>query len=128
VRRRALVLVGVLAVALLLGSACAIVLGVQDDTHAASAVICSCEPWQSSLPDCQQDVEGRLTGATPDVRSKWLQDFGNQCMMSCPDMFTCFYEAPVCLSTGSTCKQPLECCSYFPNNDATACQVPGVCK
>jgi hypothetical protein len=126
--RKALVLVGMLAVAPLLGSACAIVLGVQDDTHAAAAVICSCEPWQGALPNCQSDVEGRLTGAPSDVRTQWLQDFGNKCMLSCPDMFTCFYEPPVCTSTGSPCGQPLECCSYFPNNDLTACQPHGVCK
>jgi hypothetical protein len=123
-----LALAGLIAVASLLGPACAIVLGVQDDTNVAATVICSCEPWADALPNCQQDVETRLTSASSDVRTKWLQDFGNNCKTSCPDMFTCFYEAPVCLSSGAHCGQPLECCSYFPNNDLTACQPSGVCK
>jgi hypothetical protein len=122
------VLAGVVAVAGLLGPACAIVLGVQDDTDAASIALCSCEPWKDALPTCQQDVETRITSAPSDVRAKWLQDFGTKCMTSCPDMLACFYEAPVCVSTGSPCGQPLECCSYFPSLDLTACQPHGVCK
>jgi hypothetical protein len=119
----------VVAGASALGAACAIALGVQDDPNQAAAVLCGCDPFFSGLPTCQRDLEARLEGASPDVRTQWLQDFGTKCMSSCPAMPTCFYEAPACVPAKNPCAHALECCSFYPGNDAGACDpTHGVCN
>jgi hypothetical protein len=122
VKRRGLVLAGVAAI----GPACAIALGVEDDPSLAAAVLCGCDPF-TDLPACQPGLEARIERATPDLRARWLQDFGTKCKSSCPAMPTCFYEAPACVHSGDNCADSRECCSFYPDGDAGACD-DGVCN
>jgi hypothetical protein len=113
----------------MLGTACALALGVQNDPNRAAALLCACDPFFSNLPTCQHDLEARLAGAQADARAHWLEDFGTKCMSSCPAMPTCFYEPPACVDKGNTCALALECCSFYPGNDQGACDLShGVCK
>lgn len=105
-------------VALCWTSACANVLGLDDEQSNVVAELCKCNEGDI-VPqfngNCEQELSDRLSSATEQTRERWLAFFVDNCAESgCATAFRCYQQDPTCSYT--TCSEDRECCGFEDGN------------
>lgn len=119
-------MIRLVATAALLLSACASMLGVDEERTDAVEQLCHClgEPDQlpdlySSMEECRSAVGGRIESAERSVRESWLRAGGET---ACVDWF---YTPPACAR--GLCGSDEECCAFPDGRWEVRCEE-GICE